>query len=316
MGGFLFKNIQGIFETLIADSRRDIGHWMAVAISGILLIVGTVLVRYIRRKWLALGLTHKVIYSGKVTNMRLDGSYKNQVNYYVTLDGVDVLVDGEEYQKVSVGNQADLHCTFPGDVFRIVRIVEAQRKGRDSKKAAVAEAALAAAPAKRISLGVVFGITALAVGLLAWDIVTWWYGSYPPAALLIRGRSVVMDVTESRVEPYRNKTGIRYKAVVGISPPLKTEALEEDKEPQRKIFPLEARPGDIDDSDKERVRKTLHPYGLGQKVTAYTLNETSGPYYAIRYGSRSLAQLATGVLFSLVLAVGAIMLYLSNRSRK
>jgi len=306
---FVFSNVKEIFDTIQYSLPRTLFFWGKLFITIGFTFVVIILGRTIRRSWQAVKLDQKIVYSGRVTGKRKERGSK-QVSHFASLDGVEFSLDGEEFQKISDGDFAELHCAFPGEVFRASK-ADAPTRGKQKKTNNLEVTIdgntftvdLNKSPIARI--GIFLGGIVLAVIFASASLGMWWFGSHPPAALLFRGTAVEMQITEARVESSPYKTGKWYQDIVLISPvQVEDTPDDEDEEiPARKNFSLEARPEASPGQNEAAAKKALQNYSIGKKITAYTFDKKTGPYYALRYSFRSLASMISGVLGALAIAV-------------
>jgi len=100
-----------------------------------------------RRAWLEIRFTHKIIYSGKITEKTSEtssgtnassgphgvgsvgGSGSSMTSYYAWLDGVKFTLEDSEWFEIEVGDYAEFHCARPGEAFRVSK-VDAPKPGR------------------------------------------------------------------------------------------------------------------------------------------------------------------------------------------
>jgi len=307
---------------VMPQTRIVVLIWLEVFVCIALTIGCGFLIYYVRRSILALRLRQKIIYSGKITGKRISGGYKESTSYYMTLDEVEFFVKEEEYREVNEGDLAEFYCTFPGEVFRVVRpktkyhprhnqggILQLTGKNKtfriDLRRSAGARLTLSAA---LIIIGLVLAFSSF---------FSWWVGGNPPTALLYRGKSVSVEVTATQVKEYSTRNGKQYRDMIWVSPVQQhedRESADADELPSRKKFELMARSDVFYDSGQETVRKNM-PYPLGKKIIAYTLDESQGPYYAIRYSGRAIFSMATGVLMGVLLISIGVYLAFYYRTR-
>jgi hypothetical protein len=296
---------------VIPQTRTVLFIWIEVFVCLALAVACGFLFYYIRRSILALRLTQKIIYSGKITGKRISGGYKESSSYYMTLDEVEFFVERQQYRAANEGDFAEFHCTFPGDVFRVVR-PKTKNQPRNHQGATL-QFTGNHKPFRidlRASAGARLGI--LIACIVVGSIIT--LSSFmdgrvgnPPKALLYRGNSVTVEVTATQVKEYSTGNGKRYYDIVWVSPVQKRqdpETADPDESPPRRKFELMARSDVFFDGDQEKVRRNM-PYTLGQKFVAYTLDESKGPYYAIRYSGRAIFNMVMRTLMGvLVIGIG------------
>ena len=97
---------------VIPQTRTVMFIWVEVFVCFALAVACGFLFYYIRRSILALRLTQKIIYSGKITGKRISGGYKESSSYYMTLDEVEFFVERQQYRAADEGDFAEFHCTF------------------------------------------------------------------------------------------------------------------------------------------------------------------------------------------------------------
>lgn len=117
-----FGVVEGVTGDVVAMIFSCLFGMFVLAIFGVLFYFG-------RRAGKDAQAPEKIVYSGLVTDKRVEHSRTHDANgqhvtsttHYLQLDGVDFRVDVGTYATIEKGLRADFHCIRPGDVFRVTR---------------------------------------------------------------------------------------------------------------------------------------------------------------------------------------------------
>lgn len=259
---------------------------------------------FLRRHWFALHLTEKVVYSGKVTGKRWyttsgmkgsTGGSSTTWHFCAALNGVEFEIEREDYEMLKEGDEADFHCSTPGNVFRVIRTVQSKRKtANDDDKIEIRIGGIPVTfkvDGEILVRFVAFGGVSLLI-LVPMLVATafWWFSGNPPTSLLFFGKRASMQVAESRLEQAKDTSGL-FKPVIEVSslPVQTTSQVDDDDEPPpRKKFPLRAYPGENTYSEKPIAQQALSAYPRGKIIDTFTFSEADGNFFAVRYSLKTI----------------------------
>lgn len=274
------------------------------------------------RAYLEQTLKYKIIFSGSVTGKRFTGRGSTRLDngYHASLDGIEFTLYRDEYQALHDTGHAEFHCTFPGDVFRVINLSDQEhKKAHKLSKKEVLSDDIVNAESRRQYFRRVLQMTGTASISMLFTISSagiWWFSGNPSGAFMFKSRQVTMQISESRMQLIKKKSDQLYETMVKVSYPQSAENnsdLTEKKIPRK--FNLEARPNADKILNKENAQQELIKYPKGKLISVYAADLINGPFFTIR-NTRFTIISAFLIIFTFFSVNGAAAYFLFYRNRR
>ena len=316
-GVFLYIGVSNLIESLQEFNALKAGATFAygkLIFSLLFILMPLSMFYYVYRAWHAMRLQQKIVYTGKVTGIYRKSRSSNR---YATLNGVEFLIDWEDWDVIAQGDLAEFHCSQPGDVFHIRKISEAELKDTDQttterQVSVFKQKSAQTAKSKLVKVGI---FAAIFLCMQIYTCYTSWQKSYPPLKLFTQGRAVDAEVVQSLIILRERNTKpkreyylpqVRIDLAENRVSANESQNTEDDEDtPQQprgfELLALEENPPEF--SSAADAQQSLKAFPVGKKLTVYTIDAQRGPFYAQRIFTSSLGGLVTRLVFDLVFMI-------------